>query len=148
MKTGPGLPNAEDAEVSQKSQKEQPIENDWSHEIIGAAVEVQRVLGVGLLESAYAAALAHELTALQLRFAREVTVDAMYKGKNLGLGYRADFIVENSVIVELKAIDAVTDLHRAQLLSYLRLTGLKLGLLINFNVFPVVRAVHRVVNKL
>jgi len=64
------------------------------------------------------------------------------------LGYRADFIVENSVIVEIKAIDAVTEIHRAQLLSYLRLANLKLGLLINFNVFPVVKAIHRVVNKL
>jgi len=149
--TGSGLPYAEDAKVSQKTQKtqkEQPIENDWSHEIIGAAVEVQRVLGTGLLESAYAGAFALELTALQLRFDREVPVAAIYKGQNLGLGYRADFIVENSVIVELKAIDAVTEMHRAQLLSYLRLADLKLGLLINFNVFPVVKAIHRVVNKL
>ena len=143
-----GLPYAEGAKVSQKAQKEQPIENDWSHEIIGAAVEVQRVLGTGLLESAYAGALALELTALQLRFVREVPVAAIYKGQNLGLGYRADFIVENSVIVEIKAIDAVTEIHRAQLLSYLRLANLKLGLLINFNVFPVVKAIHRVVNKL
>jgi GxxExxY protein len=150
-KTEDGLPYAEGAKVSQKAQKvqnEQPIENDWSHEIIGAAVEVQRVLGTGLLESAYAGALALELTALQLRFAREVPVEAVYKGQNLGLGYRADFIVENSVIVELKAIDAVTEIHRAQLLSYLRLANLKLGLLINFNVFPVVKGIHRVVNKL
>jgi GxxExxY protein len=142
------LPYAEGAKVSQKTQKEQPIENDWSHEIIGAAVEVQRVLGTGLLESAYAGALAAELTALQLRFAREVPIDAIYKGQNLGVGYRADFIVENSVMVELKAIDAVTELHRAQLLSYLRLANLKLGLLVNFNVFPVVKGIHRVVNKL
>jgi GxxExxY protein len=146
-KTESGLPYAEGAKVSQKTQKEQPIENDWSHEIIGAAVEVQRVLGTGLLESAYAGALAVELAALQLRFAREVPIDAIYKGQNLGLGYRADFVVENAVIVELKAIDAVTEIHRAQLLSYLRLANLKLGLLVNFNVFPVVKGIHRVVNK-
>jgi GxxExxY protein len=147
-KTEDGLPYAEGAKVPQKSQKEQPVENDWSHEIIGAAVEVQRVLGTGLLESAYAGALAVELTSLQLRFAREVPIDAIYKGQNLGVGYRTDFIVENSVIVELKAIDAVTEIHRAQLLSHLRLANLKLGLLINFNVFPVVKGIHRVVNKL
>jgi GxxExxY protein len=147
-KSETGLPYAEGAKVSQKTQKEQPIENDWSHEIIGAAVEVQRVLGTGLLESAYAGALAFELKALQLRLVREVPVEAIYKGQNLGLGYRADFIVENSVIVELKAIDAVTEIHRAQLLSYLRLADLKLGLLINFNVFPVFKGVQRVVNKL
>jgi GxxExxY protein len=146
-KTESGLPYAEGAKVSQKTQKEQPIENDWSHEIIGAAVEVQRVLGTGLLESAYAGALAVELAALQLRFAREVPIDAIYKGQNLGLGYRAHFVVENAVIVELKAIDAVTEIHRAQLLSYLRLANLKLGLLVNFNVFPVVKGIHRVVNK-
>jgi GxxExxY protein len=148
MNAKSGLPYAEDAKISQRTQKEQPIENDWSHEIIGAAVEVQRVLGVGLLESAYAAALAIELGASQLRFAREVPIETVYKGQNLGLGYRADFIVENSVIVELKAIDAVTEIHRSQLLSYLRLADLKLGLLINFNVFPVFKGVQRVVNKL
>jgi GxxExxY protein len=144
-----GLPYAEDAKVSQRTQKEQPkVENDFSHEIIGAAVEVQRVLGVGLLESAYAGALALELAQRGLRFRREVPVDAIYKGQNVGLGYRADFIVEESVIIELKAMDAVADVHRAQLLSYLRLSGLRLGLLINFHAFPVVKGIQRLVNKL
>ena len=117
-------PNAEGAKDSQRTQKDcQIFENDFSREIIGAAVEVQRVLGPGLLESAY-------------------------KGRALGVAYRADFIVEGSVIVELKAMDAVSELHRAQLLSYLRVSGLKLGLLINFHSFPVVKGIHRVVNKL
>ncbi|MCC2674401.1 MAG: hypothetical protein K0R58_1348 [Ramlibacter sp.] len=141
-------PDAEGAEVAQKSQKEQPIENDCSHAIIGAAVEVQRVLGVGLLESAYSAALAIELGEREIGFQREVPISGRYKGRDVGLTYRADFIVERSVIVEIKAVDALAEIHRAQLLSYLRLTGLKLGLLLNFNVFPVVKAVHRVVNKL
>src|SRR4051794_18595946 len=103
-------PDAEDAKVSQRSQKEPPIENDCSHAIIGAAVEVQRVLGVGLLESAYGAALAMELTDRGLHFEREVPVLARYKGRDIGLAYRADFIVERSVIVEAKAVDAYSEL--------------------------------------
>jgi GxxExxY protein len=145
---GIGQPDAEDAKVTQRTQKEQPIENDCSHAIIGAAVEVQRVLGVGLLESAYAGALAIELSQRGLKFEREVTIAGKYKGVDVGVVYRADFIIESSVIVELKALDGVTEVHRAQLLSYLRLAGLKLGLLINFHAFPVVKGIHRVVNKL
>src|SRR3954470_5854796 len=101
-----GPPYAKDAKVSQRAQKDSPNgEEDFSHSIIGAAVEVQRVLGVGLLESAYAAALAIELTERGLRFEREVPVNAKYKGRDVGIGYRADFIVEKSVILELKAAD-------------------------------------------
>jgi GxxExxY protein len=149
MNTNTEHPDAEGAKVTQKAQKEyQNVENDFSHEVIGAAVEVQRVLGVGLLESAYAAALAIELKERELFFEREVSIEATYKGYSLGTAYRADFIVEKSVIVELKAVDVLTDQHRAQLLSYLRLSGLKLGLLINFNSFPVAKSVQRLVNKL
>jgi GxxExxY protein len=147
--TGIGHPNAEDAKVSQKSQKEQPnFENDFSHEVIGAAVEVQRVLGTGLLESAYAAAMAIELHERELSFERDVPVEAIYKGRSLGVAYRANFVVEGSVLLELKAMDAISDMHRAQLLSYLRVSRMKLGLLINFHTFPVVKGIHRVVNKL
>jgi GxxExxY protein len=149
MNSAAQQPDAEDAKMAQKTQKEQPeLENDFSHAIIGAAVEVQRVLGVGLLESAYCAALAIELTERELGFKREVPLSASYKGRDLGVVYRADFIVEGSVIVELKAVDDIADAHRAQLLSCLRLSGLKLGLLINFNTFPVVKGIHRVVNRL
>ena len=149
MNTGYGPPNAEGAEVPQRAQKDnQIVENDWSHEIIGAAVEVQRVLGTGLLESAYAAALAIELNERELAFQREVPIEAVFKGRSLGVAYRADFIVEGSVLLELKAMEATNELHRAQLLSYLRVSGLKLGLLINFHAFPVVKGIHRVVNKL
>ena len=155
-KTGDFL-NAEDAKDSQRTQKGYQkemqkdgdgFENDFSHEIIGAAVEIQRVLGSGLLESAYAAAFAVELSERELAFEREVPVEAWYKDKPLGVAYRADFIVEGKVIVELKALEIVTELHRAQLLSYLRVSGLKLGLLINFHTFPVVKGIHRLVNKL
>ena len=123
-------------------------ESDFSREIIGAAVEVQRVLGVGLLQSVYAAAMQIELREQELAFARDVPISARYKGVLLAEACRADFIVEGSVILELRAGDAALELHRAQLLSYLRLTGLKLGLLINFHMFPVVKGVHRIENKL
>ncbi len=146
--TGDGQPNAEGAKVSQRAQKEVLHENDFSHQVIGAAVEVQRVLGTGLLESAYAAALAIELDERELAFEREAPIEAIYKGRPLGVVYRADFVVERHVLLELKAVEAINDLHRAQLLSYLRVSGLKLGLLINFHTFPVVKGVHRVVNKL
>jgi len=121
--------------------------NDFSHEIIGAAVEVQRVLGTGLVESAYAAALEVELAEREIGFQRDVPLSAHYKQRDLGEVYRAGFVVEQSVIVELRAVDALTDLHRAQVMAALRLSGLKLGLLINFNVFPVVKGVHRIVSK-
>jgi GxxExxY protein len=141
-------PDAEDAEATQKAQSFDVESPGLSRTIIGAAVEVQKVLGVGLLESAYAGALAHELAEQGLRFAREVPIPAVYKGVQIGVGYRADFIVEDSVILELKVLDGVLPTHKAQLLSCLRLANLKLGLLINFNEFPVTRGVHRVVNKL
>jgi GxxExxY protein len=118
--------------------------NDFSHEIIGAAVEVQRVLGIGLPAEAYAAALAVELAEREIGFARDVPVSASYKGRSLGEVCRAGFVVEQSVIVEVKAVDALTDLHRAQAQAAVRLSGLPLGLLINFNVFPVVKGVHRI----
>jgi GxxExxY protein len=125
------------------------MEDDFSREIIGAAVEVQRILGSGLLESAYSAALAIELSDRRLGFQQEVPISGEYKGRTLGVAYRADFVVQDSVILEVKALDGIMEVHRAQLLSYLRLSGLRLGLLLNFHAFPVAsKGVHRVVNKL
>ena len=118
--------------------------NDFSHEIIGAAVEVQRVLGIGLAEEVYAAALEIELAEREIGFVRNVPVSASYKGRSLGEVCHADFVVEQSVVVDVKAVDALTDLHRARSQAAVRLSGLKLGLLINFNVFPVVKGVHRI----
>ncbi|MBC5785513.1 GxxExxY protein [Ramlibacter sp. USB13] len=144
-----GQPDAKVAKVPQKSQKEQPeVEGDCSHAIIGAAVEVQRVLGTGLLESAYSGALAVEFAQRGLKYRKEAAISGNYKGVDIGVLYRADFIVEESVVVELKAIEALGESHRAQLLTYLRHSGHKLGLLINFNVFPVTKGIHRMVNKL
>src|SRR6059058_3847025 len=138
-------PDAKVAKVPQKSQKEQPIEEDRSHDIIGAAVEVQRILGTGLLESAYCGALAVELSQRGLAFQREVPISGNYKGVDVGVLYRADFIVNNSVVVEVKAVEGIADTHRAQILTYLKLSGHRIGLLINFHTFPVVKGVHRVV---
>jgi GxxExxY protein len=140
--------NAEDAEGRQKTQKEDLGENDFTKEIIGAAVEVQRILGVGLLESAYVAALGLELRERGIPYAVEVPITGQYKGKTLGVAYRADIIVGGSVIVEVKATDGDLAVYRAQLLSYLRLSGLKLGLLMNFHTFPIVKSISRVVDKL
>jgi len=140
--------NAEGAKDAQRTQSNSLVENDFSHEIIGAALEVQRALGTGLLESAYSAALAIELAEREIGFAQEVPITGLYKGRPLGVAYRADFVIEGSVIVEVKAIDTVTEMHRAQLLSYLRLSSLRLGLLVNFHAFPLVKGVHRMVNKL
>jgi GxxExxY protein len=142
-------PNAKDAKVSQRAQREQQsVEGDCSHAVIGAAVEVQRVLGVGLLESAYAGALAVELALRGLHFQREVPITGKYKGADIGVFFRADFVVERSLVLEIKATEGVSDAHRAQVLSYLRLSGHKIGLLINFHEFPVAKGVHRLVNKL
>ena len=119
-------------------------DDDFSHEIIGAAVEVQRVLGIGLAEEIYAAAFAIELAEREIGFVRDVPVSASYKGRPLGEVCRAAFVVEQSTVVEVKAVDSLTDLHRARAQAAVRLSGLKLGLLINFNVFPVVKGVYRI----
>ena len=124
------------------------MDTDYSNEIIGAAIEVQRVLGVGLLESAYVAALCVELSERGIPFETQVPIVGHYKGRPLGVALRADLIVAESVIVEVKAVDADLAVYRAQLLSYLRLSGLKLGLLMNFHAGSVAKSVHRVVNKL
>jgi GxxExxY protein len=104
-----------------------------SHLIIGAAIDVHRALGPGLLESAYSRCLAIELKERGLRFRREVAIPLEYKGISLDVSYRADFVVENRVIVEVKSVQKLEPIHRAQLHTYLKLTGLRVGLLFNFN---------------
>ncbi|OGO35005.1 MAG: GxxExxY protein [Chloroflexi bacterium RBG_16_57_11] len=108
--------------------------NKITEEIIGAAIEVHRHLGPGLLESAYQICLAREMALRGLSFEQEKPLSLEYKGVKLDCGYRLDFLVEQAVIVELKTVDALQPVHEAQLLTYLRLTGCKIGLLINFNV--------------
>ena len=105
-----------------------------SNEIIGCAIEVHRNLGPGLLESAYEECLVHELRHKGLNVQRQKPVPVIYKEIQLDLGYRLDLLVENSVIVELKSIDALAPIHEAQILTYMRFSKRKVGLLINFNV--------------
>lgn len=105
-----------------------------SEKIIGAAIEVHKQLGPGLLESAYQQCLAYELGQRGLRFQMEKPLPVVYKNVRLNCGYRLDFLIEDTIIVELKTVAKINDLHRAQLLSYLKMANLKLGLLINFNV--------------
>ena len=111
-------------------------ENDdvLTEQILGAAIEVHRALGPGLLESAYEQCLCHELNLRGLGFARQVGIPVSYKGVKLDCGYCADLIVASEVVLELKAVERLSAVHEAQLLTYLKLTGLRKGLLINFNV--------------
>lgn len=113
-------------------------EKDLTGQIIGAAIEVHRELGPGLLESAYQACLARELSLRGLPFEQEKPLPVEYKGVRLDCGYRLDFIVAGKVVVELKAVEAIHKVNEAQLLTYLKLTGCRVGLLINFNV-PVLK---------
>jgi GxxExxY protein len=106
--------------------------------VIGAAIEVHRALGPGLLESVYESCLAHELTLRGIEFQRQVDLPVLYKGQQLGCGYRIDLLVRNTVLVELKAVDAILPIHEAQLMTYLRLSKMRVGLLINFHV-PVLK---------
>ncbi len=109
-------------------------------------MEVHRSLGPGLLESAYEAALAHELGLQELFFERQKPLSLVYKGVDLGEAYRIDLLVEKSLILELKCVDTLLPIHEAQLLSYLKLTGLKVGLLINFKVPLLKQGIKRLMN--
>jgi len=109
-------------------------EENLTESILGAAIEVHRELGPGLLESAYEQCLCHELNTRQISFTRQVDLPVRYKQLNLDCGYRMDIVVENKVILELKSVDETSDLHKAQLLTYLKLSQKHIGLLLNFNV--------------
>jgi GxxExxY protein len=110
------------------------VQEQLTEAIIGAAIEVHRELGPGLLESAYEECFCHELHLRGLAFQRQVELPVSYKGLKLDCGYRLDVVVGDAVIVELKSIEHILPIHHAQLLTYLRLMGKKVGLLINFNV--------------
>ena len=109
-------------------------ENEITDVVIASAIEVHRELGPGLLESAYEACLAHELSCRNISCLRQVGLPLSYKGITLECGYRIDLLVENLVVVEVKAVERLDPIHEAQLLSYLRLSGRQVGLLLNFNV--------------
>ena len=117
-----------------------------SHSVIGAALDVHKALGPGLLESAYARCLAIELERRRIRFLKEVPIPLLYRGIPVDAAYRADFIVERQLIVEAKSVTKLEGIHSAQLLTYLKLTGIKTGLLINFNTQSLRNGVIRVVH--
>ena len=117
--------------------------NDLTDAIIGGAIEVHRALGPGLLESTYEMCLCRELSIRGLRFQRQVPIAVEYKGAKLDCGYRVDLVVDETVLVEIKAIDSLLPIHDAQLLSYLKLGGWKIGLLVNFNVERLKHGIRR-----
>ena len=122
--------------------------NEITEAVIGAAIEVHRVLGPGLLESAYEECLCHELALRALAFRRQESVPVVYKSVNLDCGYVLDLVVEDQVVVELKSVETLQPVHASQLLTYLRLLDKRVGLLINFRVPRLVEGIKRVVNGL
>ena len=122
--------------------------NEITEEIIVSAIAVHRALGPGLLESAYEACLAYELTERGLAIERQKGLPVIYRGVNVDCGYRIDLLVEGLVVVELKAVDKLGPIHEAQLLSYLKLSGCQVGLLLNFNVKMLKQGIRRMVNNL
>jgi GxxExxY protein len=120
--------------------------NELSSEVIGAAIEVHRCLGLGLLESAYEACLCQELEDRGVPFQRQVPLPVLYKGRAIDAAYQIDVKVDGLLILELKAVEKLEPIHQAQLMTYLRLSDLWLGLLINFNVAVLKNGIKRVVN--
>jgi GxxExxY protein len=123
-------------------------ENEIAREIVDAAYKIHTGLGAGLLESVYEAVMAYELQKRGLKFERQKPIPVVYEGMHLGEGFRADFIVENLVIIELKSVECIAPVHKKQLLTYLRLTHKRLGLLINFNTDLIKNGITRLVNNL
>ena len=122
--------------------------NKLSSKIIGAAIEVHKALGPGLLESAYEECLCHEFGLRHISFEKQKLLPVNYKDKSLDCGYRMDIVVENTIILELKACEKIEPIHQAQLLTYLKLSDLNLGLLLNFNVNVMRDGIVRIVNEL
>lgn len=123
-----------------------PRVNRFTGAIIDAAIKVHSVLGPGLLESAYLGCLAHELRKRGYLVATQVGLPVVYEGEKLELGYRIDLVLEHSVIVEVKCVEAIHPVHEAQLLSYMRLSGISVGLLINFHVVRLKDGIRRMVD--
>jgi GxxExxY protein len=138
--------SAEDAEEAQRTRR--MTENDIGNAIITAAMRVHSALGPGLLESAYELCLVYELTRQGLLVGKQIPVAIRYEDLTIDNGYRVDLLVNDRVVVELKALEAILPVHRGQLLSYLRLGGFKLGYLLNFNVAHMRDGITRMVNGL
>ncbi len=133
----------DNAEIAEKM-----TENEIATKIIGAAIELHKKLGPGLLESTYENALAFDLREIGLKVIQQKPMPFVYKDVRLDVGYKLDLLVENLVIIEVKSIEALAPVHYAQLLTYLKLSNVKLGLLINFNTKLLKEGIHRVVNNL
>jgi GxxExxY protein len=121
--------------------------NELTERVIGACIEIHRALGPGLLESAYEECLCYELSQTGIKFERQKPLPVHYKDVNLDCGYRLDLVVEEKIIIELKAVESLLPIHEAQLLTYLKLSGITLGLLINFNVAMLKHGIKRIVNN-
>lgn len=121
--------------------------NEITEQVIGACIEIHRQLGPGLLESAYEECLCFELSQRGIRFQRQKPLPVKYKSVNLDCGYRLDLVVEGEIILELKTVEHLLPIHEAQLLTYLKLSGLTLGLLINFNVPVLKNGIKRIENN-
>ncbi len=118
-------------------------QDPFTKEVIGCAIEVHRTLGPGLLESTYQQCLAYELSLKEISFQLEVSMPVEYKGVRLDCGYRIDILIEDRLILELKAVEEIKGIHKAQLLSYMKLAEIKTGLLINFNVQRLINGIQR-----
>ena len=123
------------------------LRDPLTHSIIGAAIEVHRHLGPGLLESAYEECLTYELSSRNLAVRRQLALPISYKGQTLELGYRPDMVIEDKVVLELKCVEKLIPVHDAQLLTYLRLSGIERGLLINFLSSPLINGIKRLVRS-
>jgi GxxExxY protein len=130
---------------SQRHREDEEGKDPRTGHIIGAAIEVHRHLGPGLLESAYEECLCHELHLRGLEFKRQVELPVLYKGLKLDCGYKIDLVIQDSVILELKVVEKLHPIHQAQLLTYMRMTGKQVGLLINFNVPLLTQGIVRMV---
>ena len=123
-------------------------ENEIATIIVDAAFKIHKTLGPGLLESVYEAALKYELQNRGLKVLRQLGIPVAYEGLDLGIGFRADLVVDDKVVIEIKSIEALAAVHKKQVATYLRLMDLRLGLLINFNVELIRNGIRRVVNRL
>lgn len=121
--------------------------DELTDQVIGACIEVHRALGSGLLESAYEECLCHELSLRKLAFERQVPLPVTYKAVKLDCGYRLDIVVEQQLVLELKTVEALLPIHQAQLLTYLKLSGMTYGLLVNFHVPVLKDGLKRIVNE-
>ncbi len=120
--------------------------NDLSKQLIGYCIKIHKQLGVGLFESIYEEALAYELNKNEISFQRQIEIPVIYENKQLGIGFKADFIIEEKIILELKSVEKIAPIHKKQLLTYLKITGIQLGLLINFNEILLKDGITRIKN--